>query len=130
MKKKILILEDNKEVCKLYSKFLKANGYDITVAYDGLEGLGRLEEMVPDLIIMDVSMPRMSGVGFYQNICGSDEMPMYPILVATGRMDLELTFKHLPVDDVILKPFEREEFLKKVEAILNKQLVPSTAVIR
>ena len=121
MNKKILILEDNKDLAQMYAKLLKSNGYDPTVAFDGIEGLEKLQEMEPDLIIMDVSMPRMSGVGFYQQICGLDGKPKYPILVATGRTDLETTFKNLPVDGLILKPFERADLLKEIGLILNKK---------
>ncbi len=119
MKKKILILEDD-EVGILYTRFLISKGYDVILARDGIEGLEKLKDMEPDLIIMDVSMPRMSGVGFYEEICTLRGKPRYPVLVVTGRMDLELTFANLPVDGVILKPIQREEFLKKIENILNK----------
>ena len=126
MLKKILILEDEKELAKLYGKLLKNHGYEVTIAFDGLEGLEKLHQVEPDLIIMDVSMPKMSGVGFYQNICGSDGKPMYPILVVTGRMDLETTFKDLPIDGIILKPFEREDLLKEIKSIFaHKTAIPA-----
>lgn len=125
--KKILILEDEEEVGRLYAKFLKVNGYDTVLACDGLEGLERLKEMEPDLILMDVSMPRMSGVGFYQRICTPEGKPRYPVLVVTGRLDLELTFESLPVDGLILKPVERNQLLKAIEDIFSKQTVFSAS---
>lgn len=121
MSKKILVLEDDRDIAWLCAKLLKNKGYEVTVAHDGLEGLEKLHTMGdPDLILMDVSMPRMSGAGFYQNICGSNGKPSYPVIVMTGRMDLELTFKNLPVECVIFKPFERAELLKQVELVLHK----------
>jgi DNA-binding response OmpR family regulator len=119
MNRKILILEDNEDLGKMYMKLLKSHGYDSMLAVDGLEGLDMLQQMSPDLIIMDVSMPRMSGVGFYESICDLQGKPRYPLLVVTGRLDLEATFKQLPVAGLILKPCKREQLLKEVEAILG-----------
>ncbi|MEI7999378.1 MAG: response regulator [Candidatus Omnitrophota bacterium] len=120
MQKKILILEDEKELASLYAKFLKANGYDPVLAFDGIEGLERLKEMTPDLILLDLSMPNMGGVGFYQQLCGAEGKPRFPILVLTGRMDLERVFKDLLIDGLLLKPFEKSHLLKEVETIINK----------
>jgi DNA-binding response OmpR family regulator len=120
MTKKILILEDDKDIARICAKLLKSRGYDVTVAHDGLEGLEKLHQLAPDLILMDVSMPKMSGVGFYQNICGSDGKPTYPLIVMTGRMDLEMTFQNLPVEGILLKPFERKQLLQKVEMVFQK----------
>jgi len=117
--KKILIIEDNKEVALLYQKLLNINGYDTTVAFDGLEGLDRLKEMTPDLILLDVSMPRLSGVGFYQEVLDAAGYPKYPILVITGRIDLEITFKHFPVAGVLLKPVDRNNLLNQINDILE-----------
>ncbi len=120
MSKKILILEDEKELARLYGKLLKDQGYEVTLVFDGLEGLEKLHKVEPDLILMDVSMPNMSGVGFYHNVCNSVGRPMYPILVVTGRLDLEKTFRSLPIDGIILKPFKRELLLKEVQDILSR----------
>jgi DNA-binding response OmpR family regulator len=99
---------------------LRNSGYEVMVAYDGIEGLDKLADFHPDLVLMDVGMPRMSGVGFYERILGSNGKPAYPIIVMTGRMDLELTFQSLPVAGIIMKPFLREDLLKEVSQILHQ----------
>ena len=121
MEKKILILEDEQQVAQLYAKFLRTKGYDPTLAFDGLEGLERVKEVKPDLILLDLNMPKMSGMEFYQHICDREGKPKHPVLVVTGRADLEALFKDFHVDGFIIKPFEGTRLLKEIEIVLNRQ---------
>lgn len=126
MEKKILILEDEREIAQLYAKCLKENGYDPEIAFDGLEGLEKLKDIKPDLILLDLDMPRMNGLEFYQHICGSQERPPYPVLVVTGRTELEALFKDFHVDGYIIKPFDGMRLLSEVRIIINKQYSKNT----
>ncbi len=121
MDKKILILEDDPELAELYAECIEADGYDTEIANNGKEGLEKLKKMKPDLILLDLGMPKMNGIEFYQNLCGQEERPRYPILVLTGRANLTELFKDLYVDGFIMKPFGGNELLSKIETILNKQ---------
>ena len=129
MRKKILILEDEQELAKLYEKFLKGYGYDIVLAFDGLQGLEKLKEMTPDLILLDLAMPHMSGIGFYEHVCGSDGKPKYPILILTGRVDLEDSCKSLHVKGLLPKPFKGSHLLKTMETILHQHARKSSVLI-
>ena len=113
MAQKILILEDEKEVGQLYVKSLKDHGYDPLLVLDGLEGIQGLKEVKPDLILLDLGMPKMNGIEFYQYICDSKGKPEYPVLVLTGRTDLQTLFKDFNVDGFIIKPFSREQLLSR-----------------
>ena len=120
MEKTILILEDEKEIAQLYAKRLKDKGYVTELAFDGLEGLEKLKTLKPDLILLDLNMPRMGGLEFYQHICDSKGIPKHPVLVLTGRADLEKLFKEFHVDGFIIKPFDGSRLSEEVEIILNK----------
>jgi len=117
---KILILEDEKDVARLYAKRLKDNGYDPEFAFDGLEGLEKLKTFKPQLILLDVNMPKMGGLEFYQHICDSRGAPQYPVLVLTARADLESLFRDFHVEGILIKPFSGSQLLKEVEIILDK----------
>src|ERR1041385_8938785 len=98
MAKTILILEDEQDVANLYAKRLQTQGYQTHVAYNGLQGLDKLKAgIVPDLILMDINMPEMGGLEFYQHICGTSEKPPYPVLVLSARTDLEAFFRDFNV---------------------------------
>jgi DNA-binding response OmpR family regulator len=120
MKKKILILEDEKEIARLYAKRLEDKGHDPRLAFDGLEGLEILKNFKPDLILLDVNMPKMGGLEFYQHICDPQGKPKYPVLVLTGRADLEKLFKDFHVEGVLIKPFAQSRLSQEVDIILDK----------
>src|SRR5271154_4097171 len=117
MDKKILILEDEKDVGQIYVKYLKSHGYDPVLASDGLEGIKQLKLMTPDLILLDLGMPKMNGIEFYQYICDSQKKPRYPVLVLTGRTDLETLFSDFHVEGFIIKPFIQVQLLNEIEII-------------
>ena len=121
MENKILILEDENEIARLYAKCLKDKGYDPQLAFDGLEGIEKLKDFKPDLILLDLTMPKMNGMEFYKHICGTHDRPKYPVLVLTGRGELEVLFKDFYVDGFIIKPFDGTRLLKEVGIILDKQ---------
>ena len=123
MKKKILILEDERDLAHLYEKYLTAHGYEVVLAFNGVEGLEKLKIITPDLTLLDLAMPEMSGIGFYEQICGTDGNPRYPILVLTGRVDLETSCLSLHVDGLLPKPFKGTCLLKEMEQILHNQSV-------
>ncbi len=120
MERKILVLEDEKDIGQFYVKHLKNNGYEPLLATDGFEGLNLLKTFAPQLILLDLGMPKMNGLEFYQYICDSKKMPRYPVLVLTGRGNLESVFKDFHIEGFLIKPFSREQLLKEVEIIFNK----------
>ncbi len=119
MEKTILILEDEREVANLYSKFLTTHGYKVVVAHDGNEGLDCLKKIKPDIILLDLSMPNMDGIEFYKYIKGLNGLPRYPVLVLTARLDLAEVFKNFQVDGILSKPFAPKTLLHEIEIILN-----------
>jgi len=121
MLKNVLILEDEKDIAQLYAKRLKDCGYASEIAFDGLEGLEKLKKFSPDLILLDLNMPKMGGLEFYQHICDSKGNPMFPVIVLTGRAELETLFREFHIEGFLVKPFAASRLLSEVEIIFNKQ---------
>jgi len=118
--KTILIIDDEEDLRETVEYQFKAKGFRVITACDGIEGLEQLETEKPDLIILDMNMPRMNGLEFYAKMKGTDEKPKYPVLVLTARANMENLFHDLDVDGFMSKPFENDQLIKEGEAIIAK----------
>ncbi len=116
--KTILLIDDEIDLQQLVKIALKLKGYHIETANNGLEGLEKLETVKPNLIILDMNMPKMGGLEFYQKICDQSNQPKYPVLVLTARANMEQVFKGLNIDGFMAKPFEIDELLQRVDTII------------
>ncbi|HBR15423.1 MAG TPA: hypothetical protein DD723_07770 [Candidatus Omnitrophica bacterium] len=119
--KTILLIDDEIDLQQLVKIALKSRKYTIETANNGLEGLTKLETVKPDLIILDMNMPKMGGLEFYQRICDTMNQPKYPVLVLTARANMEQLFKEFNIDGFMAKPFEIDELLEEVDTIINKK---------
>ena len=117
----ILLIDDEVNLQQLMKITLKSKNYCVETAGNGLEGLAKLETVKPDLIILDMNMPKMGGLEFYQKICYGTDRPKYPVLVLTARANMEKLFKQLNIDGFMAKPFEIADLLREVEAIIHKK---------
>jgi len=118
--KTLLIIDDEEDLRDTVEYKFKAGGFNVVTAVDGLDGLEKLKTVKPDLIILDMNMPRMNGLQFYQKIKGADEKPKHPVLVLTARANMEQLFRDLDVDGFIVKPFELDQLIKEAETIIKK----------
>ena len=118
--KKILIIDDEVDLTQMIGFQFKAKGFDVQTAGDGLEALGIVHTFKPDLIILDMNMPRMGGIEFYSKICGTNGRPLYPVLVLTARANVQNMFKDLDIDGFMIKPFDIEELVNEAETIIKK----------
>ena len=119
--KTILLIDDEIDLQQLTKIALQSKGYKVETANNGLEGLAKLETLKPDLIILDMNMPKMGGLGFYQKICDGGAHAPYPVLVLTARANMEQLFKQLNVDGFMAKPFEIDALLHEVETIIQNK---------
>lgn len=120
--KVVLVIDDDKAVCELIKFILRAEGCMIVVAHNGEEGLKAFKKLIPDLIILDMNMPKMGGVEFYEKIANpKDSTPLIPTIVLTGRGEMKSFFEGINVAAFIAKPFRAMDFLKQVQSILSKQ---------
>lgn len=122
-KKKILVVDDEEDILTLITARITQGGYDVVTAGDGLEGLEKAEKEKPDLILVDVSMPRMNGFQMVQLLRIHDTLKDTPIIIITAsRQKDEAAWRdQVGVRYFILKPFEAKELLEKVKEALHSQ---------
>lgn len=122
---RILIVEDNENLQKLYSAILKSNGYTTLSAYNGEEALKVLEKQHVDLMILDVMMPVMDGYELTDILRqGGSELPILMITAKTAREDKRAGFL-VGIDDYMTKPVDEEEMLLRIKALLRRSKIVS-----
>jgi len=120
-KKKILVVDDEPDILKVTSIRLKKLGYNVLTAVDGKEALDTIRSENPDLVLLDLVMPFMNGVEVCEQIKNDKTLKHIPIILFTASGNGVLTaekIKKIGADDYIIKPFEPEELMGKVEGIL------------
>ena len=119
-KKTVLIVEDEKNIVDIIRFNLQRTGYNTLEAYDGEAGLALAREKKPDLILLDVMMPKKDGFTLAQEIRQSNaEVPIIFLTAKTLKEDILEGFK-IGADDYITKPFSMEELVFRIEAILRR----------
>ena len=122
IKPRILIVDDEPSIAKILRKQLEVAGFDVTVAVDGLEGLTKAREGKPDLIVLDVMLPKMNGHEVCHTLKQDAGMKRIPILMLTAkaqRQDQEEALKH-GAEAYLTKPFQLDELLTQVRHVLAK----------
>ncbi len=122
MKKKILVVEDHNLLLLAIRDILEVEGYEVLTASDGVEGLEIMERVRPDLIVADISMPRMNGYEFYKAARSRPEWVSIPFIFLTAKAEREdrLRGKALGVEDYLTKPFDPKELLITVESRIGR----------
>jgi two-component system, OmpR family, response regulator VicR len=119
---KIVCIEDDPEMIELVKLILMRKGYDVTGATGGKDGLKAVEEVKPDLVLLDLMMPDMDGWEVYQQMKAEPDLKGIPVVVVTAKaqsIDKVLGLHIAKVDDYITKPFGPQELLESVEKILG-----------
>lgn len=119
--KKILIVDDEQDIVESLKFVLEASDFTCYCAYNGEDGLRLAKELVPDLIILDVMMPKINGFKISRLLKYDVKYKNIPILMVTARTQEEdkLIGEETGADEYITKPFELEEVVKKVEQYLK-----------
>ena len=115
----VLIVEDDHNIAELLQMYLEREGYAVTVAYDGGQGLTKFRSIHPDLVLLDVMMPVMDGWTVCKSIRAESQTPVI-MLTAKGETDDKVTGLRSGADDYITKPFEMKEVLARMEAVLRR----------
>ncbi len=116
-RRKILLIDDDTSLLVTLSDFLKFEGYDVITAESGENGLEKLTEINPDLIVLDMSMPGMGGIGFLEEI-STDGAPSHPVLVLTARATMAEFFAQTQVDGFVAKPCNPTDLLMEIGRII------------
>jgi CheY-like chemotaxis protein len=117
-KRKILLIDDDPSLLVTVGDFLEFEGYEVVKAGTGEKALKQLKRFQPDLVILDISMPGMGGVGFLRRISSPAGSPRYPVLVLTARANMAEFFSDVEVDGFVTKPCNPDELLKEISKIL------------
>jgi DNA-binding response OmpR family regulator len=122
MAKKILIVDDDRQITSLLASRLKANKYEILVAYDGAQAVAKAISEKPDLILLDMKMPAGGGISAMENLKKSADTAVTPVIVITAYPSLEIQqkVKEMGAVDFISKPFEAEDMLSRIRKALNE----------
>jgi len=125
--KKIALVDDDVDFCEATKILLESQGYEVTLAYDGKEGLEKIRREKPDLVILDVMMPEMNGYDVCVVMKADPELNMIPVILLTGvdKAFFQTAYtKHMGMmteaDDYIAKPVEAEELAAHVASFLGK----------
>lgn len=120
MKKKILIIEDEQDLVAGLKLNLEAEGYEVTGAYDGEDGLRKARDLAPDLLILDLMLPRLGGLDVCREL-RRDNMRL-PILMLTAKAEEvdKIVGLEMGADDYLTKPFGVRELLARVKALLRR----------
>ena len=116
---RILVIDDEPSILKWLGAILRGEGYDVTEALDGKDGLQRAEDRLPDLILLDIVMPRIDGF----EVCASlRSWSQVPIIMLSAKWDEQDKVRclRLGADDYIVKPFGIDELVARVEAVLRR----------
>ena len=121
--KTIVYIEDEPEMIDLVKLILTRKGYDVIGAAGGREGLNKVREILPDLVLLDLMMPDIEGWDVYQQMRAEEATRGIPVIVVTAKaqnIDKVLGLHIAKVDDYISKPFSPQELVNSVEQVLAK----------
>jgi DNA-binding response OmpR family regulator len=116
----ILVVDDEECILAFIKIKLRLSGYRVSAASDGIEALERLKDGIPDLVIMDIVMPRMGGILLFKEIRKFSIVPVI-IMSAVDPHDTIVSELREATDDYILKPFNPDELVARIEEIRKHQ---------
>ena len=120
-KQKILVADDEASIRRILETRLKMVGYDVVTAEDGEEAVEVFNKTNPDLVVLDVMMPKMDGYGVTREIRRTSDIPII-ILTALGDVSERITGLELGADDYVIKPFSPKELEARVKAVLRRSI--------
>ncbi len=116
---RILVVDDDKNICKLISLYLEKEGYQVTIANDGLQALELFLAHPPSAVVLDIMMPKIDGVEVLKRIRKVGNIPVI-MLTAKGEVFDKVLSLELGADDYIVKPFDPKELVARIKAVLRR----------
>ena len=123
MGKRILIVEDEKDMADVIRQLLEREGYHIDIAYDGEEGLEKIKATMPDLVLLDVMLPKLDGRDLLKIVKNDKDLMGIPILMVSARSeqwDRELGLE-VGAEEYVEKPLDSARLLRKISNIFTKK---------
>ena len=127
---RILLVEDERDLADIVKKGLEEESYSVDVCYDGEEGLFMASEVSYDVIILDILLPKVDGISILETI--REKGISTPVLLLTAKDTLEDKIKGLDIgaDDYLTKPFDFEELLARIRALLRRKIPEKKAILK
>ncbi len=126
---KILIVDDDSNICNLLRLYLEKEGYETLIAEDGETALNLFESEKPDLILLDIMLPKLDGWQVCREIRKTSQCPIIMVTAKDETFDKVLGLE-LGADDYIVKPFETKEVVARVRAVLRRTSTPETTPVK
>lgn len=117
---KILIVEDEKNISDIIKFNLEKESFEVVCAYDGVEGLEKFEQEKPDLVLLDIMMPRKDGLEVCREIRKTSEVPIIMLTAKAEEIDKVMGLDAL-ADDYVTKPFSNKELVARIKANLRRR---------
>ncbi len=119
---KVLIVEDDAELARFLELEMLHSNYKVKVAHDGLDGLNLFEEYKPDIVILDIMLPKIDGMGLAKRFRERDKNVGIIMLTAVDKLERKIELLRNYADDYLTKPFIIEELLARIEAITRRKV--------
>jgi two-component system alkaline phosphatase synthesis response regulator PhoP len=122
MAQRILVVDDDRAIVRLVRAYLEQSGYQVLVAYDGDEALRSLRSDRPDLMVLDLMMPKRDGWEVTRIVRGDESLAKVPIVMLTARVEDQdkIVGLELGADDYVAKPFNPREVVARVRSVLRR----------
>jgi two-component system response regulator MprA len=117
---RVLVVEDDQAIADVLRRTLRQEGHEVRSAGDGEQALTAAAEFMPDVVILDLGLPKLDGVEVLRRLRADDDVP---VLILTARADLDDRVEGLDTgaDDYLVKPFERQELLARMRALMRRR---------
>lgn len=117
--KRVLVADDDMALLRSITDYLVFEGYEVVVAHNGKEALARMDERVPDILVLDINMPGMGGLLVLKRLQRPDGSLPCPTLILTARSAMQAFFGGVPVDGFLAKPCSQDQLVAAIQRILS-----------
>ena len=124
---KMLVIDDDVNICELIKVYFQNEGYEVTIANDGIEGMNLFKSYDPDIVLLDLMLPKKDGTDICREIRATSNKPMI-MITAKGDVFDKVLGLELGADDFVVKPFDMKELLARVKAVLRRYSTLETHV--
>ena len=116
---KLLVIDDDVNICELIKVYFQNEGYDVAVSNDGVDGIAKLKSYDPDIVLLDLMLPKKDGTDVCREMRAISNKPLI-MITAKGDVFDKVLGLELGADDFVVKPFDMKELLARVKAVLRR----------
>ncbi|MBR5320366.1 MAG: response regulator transcription factor [Clostridia bacterium] len=128
-KEKILVVDDDKNICELLRMYLEKEGYAVVMAHNGLDAVNTFNTDAPDLVLLDIMLPQLDGWQVCREIRKQSEAPIIMLTAKDEVFDKVLGLE-LGADDYVTKPFDTKEIVARIKAVLRRTTAVKTGDVK